>query len=113
MSYAHDLEHFVQAMPPGLTLWCILKVAVRRFAAPADREKRNHHSSNALGDHPHFRARSSFCLLCMNTSTLYLLQQFTSDQKRGGKMARNWPWSMALIYYRLLCKVIPALYLTQ
>ena len=114
-------EHTVRtalASPPGQPLGtfcvrCILKVTVRRFAVPADREKRNHRSSDALGNHPPFRARSVLCLLYMHASVLHLIQQFTPDQKQGVKMARNWPRSMALIRYRLLYKDIPVLHLTQ
>src|SRR5437588_1129093 len=56
------------ASPPGQPLGtfcvrCILKVTVRRFAVPADREKRNHRSSDALGDQPPSQARSSLCFV--------------------------------------------------
>src|SRR5437588_12859178 len=49
----------------------------------------------------------------MYTSVLHLIHLLTQDQKQGVKMARNWPWSMALIHYRLLYKDIPVLYLAQ
>ena len=104
--------------PPGpplgtYCLWCILKVAVRRFAAPVDREKRNHRSSDALGNHPFPQPGAALALFYANTPALHLTHLLTPDQKEGVKMARNWPWSMALIYYHLLCKVIPVLYLAH
>jgi len=66
-----------------LCLWCILEVAVRRFAAPADRQKRNRRSSDTLGDYPPSRSRSSSCFVIRQYSCVASITAIHPRSKIG------------------------------